>query len=80
MLWWRHIEHNLEHYFISGAPFMDSASYPADVQVSRPLWTEGDRNMLQFFIYAYANFSWYGNPMPKNILCVHWDMTIKEEI
>ena len=78
--WWRHIPHNLEHYFLSGAPFMDSAYYPADVQVSRPLWTEGDRNMSEFFIYAYANFSWYGNPTPKNILGVHWDMTIKEEI
>ena len=59
---------------------MDSVYYPADVQVSRPLWTEGDRNMSEFFIYAYANFSWYGNPTPKNILGVHWDMTIKEEI
>ena len=78
--WWRHIPHNLEHYFISGAPFMDSVYYPVDVQVSRPLWTEGDRNMSQFFIYAYANFSWYGNPTPKNILGVHWDMTVKEEI
>ena len=59
---------------------MDSVYYPVDVQVSRPLWTEGDRNMSQFFIYAYANFSWYGNPTPQNILGVHWDMTIKEEI
>ena len=78
--WWRHINHNLEHYFLTGAPFMDSVFYPADVQVSRPLWMEGDRNMSEFFIYAYANFSWYGNPTPKNILGVHWDMTIKEEI
>ena len=59
---------------------MDSVYYPVDVQVSRPLWTEGDRNMSQFFIYAYANFSWYGNPTPQNILGVHWDMTVKEEI
>ena len=32
------------------------------------------RNMSEFFIYAMANFSWYGNPTPKNILGVHWDM------
>ena len=29
-------------------------------QVSRHQWTEGDRNMSEFFIYAMANFSWYG--------------------
>ncbi len=32
--------------------------------------------MSEFFIYAMANFSWYGNPTPKNILGVHWDMVI----
>ena len=49
-------------------------------QVSRELWTEGDRNMSQFFIYAFANFSWYGNPTPKTILGVHWDAVSKGEI
>ena len=48
--------------------------------MSRSLWTEGDRNMSEFFIYAFANFSWYGNPTPKNILGVHWDMTVPGEI
>ena len=32
--------------------------------------------MSEFFIYAMANFSWYGNPTPKNILGVHWDMVV----
>ena len=36
--------------------------------------------MSEFFIYAFANFSWYGNPTPKNILGVHWDMTVPGEI
>ena len=35
------------------------------------------RNMSEFFIYAFANFSWYGNPTPKNILGVHWDLVTK---
>ena len=32
----------------------------AITQVSRYLWTESDRNMSEFFIYAFSNFSWYG--------------------
>ena len=78
--WWRKITHNLEHYFLTGAPFMDSDFFPQNEQVSRELWTEGDRNMSQFFIYAFANFSWYGNPTPKTILGVHWDQVTKGEI
>ena len=78
--WWRKITHNLEHYFLTGAPFMDSDFFPQNEQVSRESWTEGDRNMSQFFIYAFANFSWYGNPTPKTILGVHWDQVTKGEI
>ena len=78
--WWRKITHNLEHYFLTGSPFMDSVFFPDNEQVSREWWTEGDRNMSQFFIYAFANFSWYGNPTPKTILGVHWDMVDKGEI
>ena len=36
--WWRQITHNLEHYFLSGAPFMDKVFFPEDQQVS--LWYE----------------------------------------
>ena len=32
--WWRQITHNLEHYFLSGAPFMDSVFFPEDHRVS----------------------------------------------
>ena len=32
--WWRQITHNLEHYFLSGAPFMDSVFFPEDQRVS----------------------------------------------
>ncbi len=32
--WWRQITHNLEHYFLSGAPFMDPVFFPEDQQVS----------------------------------------------
>ena len=33
--WWRQITHNLEHYFLSGAPFMDPVFFPEDQQVSK---------------------------------------------
>ena len=36
--------------------------------------------MSEFFIYAWANFSWYGNPTQTNILGVHWDMSKQGEI
>ncbi|XP_059086237.1 neuroligin-like protein glit-1 [Tigriopus californicus] len=78
--WWRQITHNLEHFFLTGAPFMDPVFFPEGQQVSRNLWTEGDRNMSEFFIYAFSNFSWYGKPTPTHILGVHWDNTKKGEI
>ena len=31
--WWRQITHNLEHYFLSGAPFMDPVFFSEDQQV-----------------------------------------------
>lgn len=30
--WWRQITHNLEHFFLSGAPFMDPVFYPEGEQ------------------------------------------------
>ena len=33
--WWPQITHNLEHYFLSGAPFMDSVFFPEDHRVSK---------------------------------------------
>ena len=33
--WWRQITHNLEHYFLSGAPFMDPVFFSEDQQVRR---------------------------------------------
>ena len=32
--WWRQITHNLEHYFLSGAPFMDPVFFSEEQQVS----------------------------------------------
>jgi hypothetical protein len=31
--WWRQITHNLEHYFLSGAPFMDPVFFSEEQQV-----------------------------------------------
>lgn len=35
--WWRQITHNLEHYFLSGAPFMDPVFFSEDQQVRKTL-------------------------------------------
>ena len=32
--YWRQITHNLEHFFLSGAPFMDPEFFSEDQQVS----------------------------------------------
>merc|ERR1712241_1191454 len=37
----------------------------------------GDRNMSQFFIYAFANFSWWGNPTTENST-TYWNYRQKE--
>jgi neuroligin len=35
--WWRQITHNLEHYFLSGAPFMDPVYFSEEQQVMASL-------------------------------------------
>ena len=47
--WWRQITHNLEHYFLSGAPFMDPVFFPEDQQVSKE--TRVNRlNIIKLFV------------------------------
>lgn len=71
---WRRVPHNIEHYFLTGAPFMDVEFFPRKPRLERTMWTPNDRNMSHFFMKAYTNFARYGNPTHTQILGLHFDM------
>ena len=58
--WWRQITHNLEHYFLSGAPFMDPVFFPEDQQVSKKtrfnLGTKTHRNSFGVISDNFESF------------------------
>ncbi|XP_034938540.1 cholinesterase isoform X2 [Chelonus insularis] len=70
---WRRVPHNIEHLWLSGAPFMDTEFFPEEWKVDRNKWTDSDRNMSYFFMKAYSNFAKYGNPTPSQILGLHFE-------
>lgn len=57
---WRKYPHNIEYYFLTGAPFMDVEFYPKKDHLQRNMWTGNDRNMSHFFMQTFANFAKYG--------------------
>lgn len=58
---WRKVPHDMEHYLLCGAPFMDIEFLPQKEKFSRTQWTNNDRNMSHFFIKAYTDFARYGS-------------------
>nr|XP_018906011.1 PREDICTED: acetylcholinesterase [Bemisia tabaci] len=70
---WRKYPHNIEHYFLTGAPFMDTEFFPPSAHLERNMWTDNDRNMSHFFMKAYSNFAKYGNPTYEQILGIHFE-------
>ncbi|XP_066246935.1 cholinesterase isoform X1 [Euwallacea similis] len=70
---WRKVPHNIEHYLLSGAPFMDVEMLPSKERFVRNQWTNNDRNMSHFFMQAYTNFARYGNPTHTQILGIHFE-------
>ncbi|KAL1493155.1 hypothetical protein ABEB36_011266 [Hypothenemus hampei] len=70
---WRKVPHNIEHYLLSGAPFLDTEMLPAKERFQRTQWTNNDRNMSHFFMKAYTNFARYGNPTHTQILGIHFE-------
>ncbi|XP_046479601.1 cholinesterase isoform X1 [Neodiprion pinetum] len=72
--WWRRVPHDIEHLWLTGAPFMDVEFFPTKLKLDRKLWTDSDRNMSHFFMKAYSNFARYGNPTPSQIHGLHFDM------
>ena len=57
---WRRVPHNIEHYLLCGAPFMDAEFFPRKEAFNRNQWTNNDRNMSHFFMKAYTDFARYG--------------------
>ncbi|XP_044765921.1 neuroligin-2 [Coccinella septempunctata] len=70
---WRKVPHDIEHYLLCGAPFMDVEFFPKQ-NFTRKQWTNNDRNMSHFFMKAFTDFARYGNPTYTQILGLHFEM------
>nr|XP_023029317.1 cholinesterase [Leptinotarsa decemlineata] len=70
---WRKVPHNIEHYLLCGAPFLDVEMLPSRERFTRTQWTPSDRNMSHFFMKAYTDFAKYGNPSHTQILGLHFE-------
>ncbi|CAH2253859.1 jg22183 [Pararge aegeria aegeria] len=57
---WRQYAHDTEHFFLTGAPFMDQEFFPRRHRIERQAWTPNDRNMSHFFMKSYADFARFG--------------------
>ncbi|XP_030377573.1 acetylcholinesterase [Scaptodrosophila lebanonensis] len=77
---WRKYPHDTEHYFLTGAPFMDTEFFPKKEHLQRNMWTDNDRNMSHFFMQTYSNFARYGNPTPQQVLGMHFQRAYQGEI
>uniref|UniRef100_A0A1A9WVZ6 Carboxylesterase type B domain-containing protein n=1 Tax=Glossina brevipalpis TaxID=37001 RepID=A0A1A9WVZ6_9MUSC len=71
---WRKYPHEIEHYFLTGAPFMDVEFFPKKDHLHRNMWTDNDRNMSHFFLQIFSNFARYGNPTPQQVLGLHFEV------
>lgn len=70
---WRKVPHDIEHYLLCGAPFLDIEMLPSRERFVRDQWTRNDRNMSHFFMKAYSDFARYGNPTHTQILGLHFE-------
>ncbi|KAH8325093.1 hypothetical protein KR074_010616 [Drosophila pseudoananassae] len=77
---WRKYPHDIERYFLTGAPFMDTEFFPKKEHLQRNMWTDNDRNMSHFFMQTYSNFARYGNPTPQQVLGMHFQRAYQGEI
>ncbi len=62
---WRKVPHDAEHYFLSGAPFMDVEFFPRRARLDRNMWTDNDRNMSHFFMKTFTDFARFGYVMGR---------------
>ncbi|KAB0801415.1 hypothetical protein PPYR_05769 [Photinus pyralis] len=70
---WRKVPHDIEHYLLCGAPFMDVEFFSEKEHFTRNQWTNNDRNMSYFFMRAYTDFARHGNPSHTQILGIHFE-------
>lgn len=77
---WRKVPHDAEHFFLTGAPFMDTEFFPRKLRLERNMWTDNDRNMSHFFMKTYTDFARYGNPTPQQVLGLHFDVAKDGEL
>lgn len=77
---WRKVPHDTEHFFLTGAPFMDTEFFPLRLRLDRNAWTDNDRNMSHFFMKTYTDFARYGNPTPQQVLGIHFDLATDGEL
>ncbi|XP_058446589.1 acetylcholinesterase isoform X1 [Malaya genurostris] len=73
LAYWRKVPHDIEHYLLTGAPFMDVEFFPRKARLDRLMWTDNDRNMSHFFMKTYSDFARYGNPTPQRVLGLHFE-------
>ncbi|XP_029835799.2 acetylcholinesterase [Ixodes scapularis] len=76
---WDAVPHEVVDLMVSGAPFMDPKFYPDNLELSGIVWSEGDRNMSQLFMQAWANFAKTGDPMKPTSLfgTIVWEPATK---
>lgn len=77
---WRKVPHDIESWFLNGAPFMDVEFYPKRGRVERNVWTDNDRNMSHFFMKTFSDFARFGNPTPQQVLGLHFEKAINGEL
>lgn len=70
---WRKYTHDVEYFFLSGAPFMDTEFFPKKLRLERDMWTDNDRNMSHFFMKTFTDFARYGNPTPQQVLGLYYE-------
>lgn len=71
---WRQYAHDTEHYFLTGAPFMDQEFFPVKQRIDNQQWTNNDRNMSHFFMKTYTDFARFGNPTRSRVLGLHFEV------
>ncbi|XP_022821930.1 neuroligin-3 isoform X1 [Spodoptera litura] len=71
---WRQYAHDTEHYFLTGAPFMDQEFFPVKQRIDNQQWTNNDRNMSHFFMKTFSDFARFGNPTRSRVLGLHFEV------
>uniref|UniRef100_A0A2M4BC65 Putative gliotactin n=1 Tax=Anopheles marajoara TaxID=58244 RepID=A0A2M4BC65_9DIPT len=77
---WRKVPHDIEHYLLTGAPFMDVEFFPRRARLDRLMWTDNDRNMSHFFMKTYSDFARHGNPTPTQVLGLYFEKARNGEL